>query len=209
MNLCYPHDLPRVGIEKTYKHPVLTPLIIAIVLLAGVAAAAPQALSPGGGWFWWFLGGLFALATIYVLVPTWRILRSSNWLLKSTANGVYIKIGSLLDAHLDDPPIVIYLDFNEIESVGRVTQRLSWPQGKNKKETETFEFIDIHLKHTSTEALEEALISNRYLGVMGNVPYHDFPLRLIEPDLLRVDWEIVPGAEAAVLQLGAHCAIVK
>lgn len=203
MELCYPHDIPRVGIVQTYRRSRMVPCIAGLICAGVSGYCTYHILTQDGPGQLWLVAGLFGLIALLMIPIARKAFRPSNWLLRVATDGVYLKFRSYLNHHFeDDAKTVVFIPNAEIASVIRLRERITLPEGKNKTKTKTTSFVDLRLTHDQTDALRDALAAERRRegpqGVTGKTTYRDYPVRVIGSDLVRIEWAVTPGALKAV-----------
>lgn len=202
MKLVFPHDVPRLGVRRTFRHSRLAPLVTLVVVAAGTLAwtlAVPLGDDPGV--LQWIPTLLGALMCLVLLIYVRKAFKPSNWLVKITEDGLFVKFRSYLNDGLPEQgPTIVHLPYAEIQRVqpGRRTLRL--PERDSRVIARQLSFLDIDLGHEATTELAHALKAERALPPVRNgaAKHHDYPLRVIPPNRLRLEWKVRPGLRAAV-----------
>jgi len=210
VRLLYAHDLPRFGIEQTYRHARMLPVVVFIVTIASAIAWALYIwLQDEALILYWpsFGAALVALFTLSGARAAWR---STNWLMKIASDGVYIKFRSYLNHHFpDDAPTVVHLVPADIASVGIATERVTLPNRDGGDMSATMRFLDIRLAQPPPESMVQAIEYERRRPPPGRrmtTKHHDYPLRFVGSETLRILWSaaVRPGIPHAVADLGAR-----
>ena len=177
-----------------------------IFWLAGFAAASALLFNaytrtwPPGYFFGSFLL-LFLLLTLRMVTARFR---ASNWLVCMNDTGIYVQFRSYLNYPLpSDDPSVVFLPLGEIASARLVKERVETPDPANRGATQTqyLRYIEIELSG-DTALLADALQAERdepapmekhWYGSSSTL-YRDYPVTMTAPTLLRIRWDVVPGA---------------
>lgn len=213
MRLCFPHDLPRIGITRTYRQSVAAPGVVALAFAAfGLGWFARVAL-PGDGILLWLPAVAAFLVAGFAFGMFAASLRPTNWLLKVGPDGLYLKFRSYLNYHFpDSTPSIVFIPFSEIAYVRAVTQRQRLPARNGDTAPGAIHYLDIRLDHRQAAGLEHALAEERRLAAFKwggriRMRHRDYPLTVPEPGLVRVEWKVPPRAEKAVAQLGSWVSV--
>lgn len=207
MQLLWARDVPERAVTARAGHHPFAHLVLFAFLLPAVALPvflavklwdeAPLALRVLGGvvmllvmLFWTMvLGGLAGgVAACF---------RPSNWVMKATPEGIYLKFRSYLNAHYpEDGPTVVYLPYGDLASARRV--REEWQTlGKNDRIVRrTSKWLELRLRHRETEDLRLAIAAEMqrrgprksFLGISGSSRAPHVPVIVPEPGLVRAEW---------------------
>jgi hypothetical protein len=142
--------------------------------------------------------------------------RPTNWLVRMTDDGLFIKFRSYLNYRFSDhDPTVVFVPYSEISSAKLVKERQAIPDrdGGNRRATtiRTRRFIELELAGNS-EPLADALTgeSKRVFakpadgGANVSTRYQHLPVRLATPNLLRIEWGVVPNPQTILDALTRH-----
>jgi hypothetical protein len=191
---------------------------------AVTGAAALIALA-GGALLWGWLNEVwlshYAGAVLLILLLIFQKLitarfRLSNWLLRMTDHGLFIKFRSYLNNHFDDQDLtVVFIPYSEIRSARSVKERRQVPDQdeRNRPGTmaKTRRIVEVELAGDSTplrEALareRQRLFSNSVIGAGGiSTRYQHIPVQFANRTLLQIEWGAVPSAQALLDALTRH-----
>ena len=158
---------------------------------------------------------LVAFLLIFQKLVTARF-RPSNWLLRMTDHGLFIKFRSYLNSHFDDRDLaVVFLPYAEIRSARLVKERQKLPDQESPNAagttTKTRRALELELAADSGE-LARALVRERERvfgkSVVGvgriSTRYQHLPVRMASPKLLRIDWGVVPSVKTLLDALTRH-----
>lgn len=204
MRLCYPHDVPRYGVEFTYRHSRLTPLLVVAAAVAFAVGWTLFVVVHGGSFVLYLPAVVAAVAAAITLTGARAAFMPSNWLLKSAQDGVYLKFRSYLNQHFGDrEPTVVHLAPADIDGVRVSRERLTLPNRDGGDLRATLTHLDILLAQPATDLLHEPLDRERVRihgsGWRGRARI-DHPVRLVTPRTLRINWKASrPVAHAADL----------
>jgi hypothetical protein len=118
--------------------------------------------------------------------------------------GIYVQYRSYLNYELSpDDPSVVFLSLGEIASARLIKERIETPDlGKpGGTQTQFLRHVELQLSG-DTAPLSDALQAERgesapmqkhWYGTSSTL-YRDYPVTLTTPTLLRIHWDVVPGA---------------
>ena len=167
-------------------------------------------------WLAYYVAAVIALCLlIFQRLVTARF-RSSNWLIRMTDHGLFVKFRSYLNHHFSDrDPTVVFLPYSEIRSARLVKVRQELPDRDDRNQPTAMirmrRLIELELVGDTTQ-LAEALASERQQvftqATRGagktSSRYHHFPVQLASPTRLRIEWGVVPGAQTLLDSLTRH-----
>jgi hypothetical protein len=188
----------------------------AIIGVAVVTAVA------GGVFLWGWLNNVWpayyvaAVLIIFLLIFQKLItarFRPSNWLLRMTDHGLFIKFRSYLNSHFDDRDLtVVFIPYSEIRSARLVTERQNVPQlGDRDATTRARPIVELELVADSVPLAKilagerERVFGKSVVGV-GRIStrYQHVPVRLAAPARLQIEWGVVPKAQILLDALTRH-----
>jgi hypothetical protein len=190
--------------------------VVGATILAVIALAAFLFGRLKNVWLAYYVAAVFVFCLLIFQKLVTARFRSSNWLLRMTDNGMFVKFRSYLNHHFDDQDLtVVFLPYSEIRSARLMKERHERPEGD-----------DGHLSATTTSTrrtleLELAIDSNGFADAVAkerervftkmhggsqkiSSRYHHFPVRLASPTLLRIEWGEVPGIQTILDALTRH-----
>ena len=170
-------------------------------------------------WLAYYVAAVVAICLlIFQRLVTARF-RSTNWLVRMTDDGLYIKFRSYLNHHFpDQDPTVLFLPHSEIRSARSVTERqetLDRDDQTNSTITKTRRLLVLELAGDSTkvaEALDNErmrVFSKSSQGGGANSCYHHLPLRLASPNFLTIEWGVVPSLQSILEALTRHTLVQR
>jgi len=167
-------------------------------------------------WIAYYVAAVVAICLlIFQRLVTARF-RSSNWLIRMTEHGLFVKFRSYLNHHFSDQdPTVVSLPYSDIRSVKLVKERQELPDrddtNQSTKIIRTGRIIDLELAGDSTQLAQalakerERVFAKRIHGAgRTSSRYQHFPVRLASPMLLRIEWGVVPDAQTFLDSLTRH-----
>jgi hypothetical protein len=167
-------------------------------------------------WLLYYVAAVVAICLLIFHKLFTARFRSSNWLIRMTDHGLYVKFRSYLNHHFSDrDPTVVFLPDSEIRSVKLVKERQELPDRDDTNQSTTIirtrRIIDLELAGDSTQ-LAEALAKERervfakptHGAGRTSSRYQHFPVRLASPMLLRIEWGVVPSAQTLLDALTRH-----
>jgi hypothetical protein len=165
-------------------------------------------------WLAYYVAAVIAICLlIFQRLVTARFL-SSNWLMRMTDHGLFVKFRSYLNHHFSNQdPTVLFLPYSEVRSARLVKERRELPDlddGSGLTNTiKTRRLIELELAGDSTE-LSEALaderkrVFNKPIRGSAKMRYHHLPVRLASATLLTIEWSVVPRVEKFLDALTRH-----
>src|SRR5580765_4505756 len=205
MQLLRSADTPLDRRDRVFQYSKPRALIGALAL-SGIAFGVTLF-----GWLksLWLAYYVAAVIVIYLLILRKLVtarFRSTNWLVRMTDDGLFIKFRSYLNYRFSDQdPTVVFIPYSELSSAKLVKERQAIPDrdGGNPRATiRTRRFIELQLADNS-EPLADALAgeSKRVFakpadgGANVSTRYQHLPVRLAAPNLLRIEWGVVPNTQ--------------
>lgn len=202
MKLVYPHDVPRLGVVRTFRHSRLAPLLTFAFVAGGTAWwAITMTFSDRAEWIHWLPTLLGLVMCFVILIYLRKSLKATNWLLRITEDGVYIKFRSYLNDRLPETgPTILHVPYAEIERIQPGLRTVTLPDRDGRVMTSQLRFMDIALGHEATAELANALKTERSLPPIRNgaPKHHDYPLRVTAPNRLRLEWKVRPALRTAI-----------
>jgi len=208
-------DVPIEPRDRVFHYSKLRAAAGATIL-AAIALAAFLFAWFKNAWLAYYVAAvLFFCLLIFQKLVTARF-RSSNWLLRMTDHGMFIKFRSYLNQHFNDQDLtVVFLPYSEIRSARLMKQRQELPYRNERNQstttTQTRRLLELELAGDSGQ-LGQALAEERkrvftkigYGTGKISTRYHHFPVRLASPSLLRIEWGVVPGIQTILDALTRH-----
>ena len=206
MEFLHPSDVPRSRIHHVFRHGRLGFAVMLVLFGAGPVWGLRQAwptLSELPLLGWLVAGPLLLLAAgLYVLVSSFlgsglvASFLPTNWVMKSSADGVFLQFRSFLNHRFDgDEPTVVFLRFADVEAAGKVVERVERVHGDGQRTT-MVPYLELRLKSKDTDALLAAVtrerqrkgVESRFLGVTTRSRANHVPVLVPEPGVVRVEW---------------------
>ena len=208
-------DVPSDPRDRVFRYSRLR----AVLGAAGLTGSALGAFIFGwtkNAWLAYYVAAvLFIVLLIFQKLITARF-RLSNWLLRMTDNGLFIKFRSYLNSHFDDRDLtVVFIPYSEIRSARSLRERRELPDqdegnrpGTTTKARQTVEFELAGDSTPLARALareRERIFSKSVIGA-GRVStrYQHLPVQLGHRTLLQIEWGVVPGAQILLDALTRH-----
>jgi hypothetical protein len=141
--------------------------------------------------------------------------RPTNWLVRMTDNGLFIKFRSYLNAHFPDQDLTIaFIPFSEIRAATPIKQGRELPDRDHDRRTittSTRTFVEVEIA-TETRRLAVVLANEAKLvlgkashsGKRISTRYQHTPVLLGPAHLLRIEWGVVPGVKKFLELLTRH-----
>lgn len=185
---------------------VVVLLISASVALIGVGRVQGNPLA-------YYIGGSLLLALwIYQSMVLARF-RPTNWLVRVTDRGLYIKFRSYLNHHLPDSDrTVVYIPFREMRVTRVVRESQNLPNtDRTGSLMRRHTIVQIELRDDFPE-LESALAAERsaeapkvrrWYGSSAS-KYKHYPVRMAAPRTLALEWKVIPRVSTFLRMMAVH-----
>jgi hypothetical protein len=187
--------------DKVFHSSRTRPVLLVIAISAVCGSFVIYGWKQG-----FYLGYYFAGAILFfaLLLRGYIVARylPTNWLLRQTPEGLFIKFRSYLNHQLPDTdPTVVFFSYPEIRSVRRVRQRVKLMDASGLPMVQTSQLVEFELagdpamlaKAIEAEMARPAPAEKHWYGSTSTL-YRDYPVRLTPPAFLQVRWSsVVPG----------------
>jgi hypothetical protein len=142
----------------------------------------------------------------------------SNWLVRLTDDGLYIKFRSYLNAHFPDQDLTVaFIPFSELRAATPIKQQRELPDHDHARRTVTTStrtFFEVELA-TETRQLAVVLANEAKLvlgkathsGKRISTRYQHTPVLLGPAHLLRIEWGVVPDVKTFLELLTRHTVV--
>jgi hypothetical protein len=206
-------DVPTNPRDRVYYYSRLR-AVMGATILAAVAIGAFVFAWVNGAWPAYYVAAVMAFCLLLYQRLILGRFHPSNWLMRATDDGLFVKFRSYLNYHFDPQDfIVLYLPYSELRSVRMVKERQEIPDRNRQSAatTTTRKILELELAGKSTEfAVALAAERERVFGKMPrtnrrmSTRYQHFPVRLVSPTLLRIEWAVVPRIQTLLDALTRH-----
>lgn len=152
----------------------------------------------------YYAGAMLLLCLFFLRGYMTARFRASNWLARVTPAGVFIKFRSYLNYALpDSDKTVVFIPYQEIHSAGLFDERAAAMDPEGHRTTQTIRYVQFDIS-TDISALADALSAERskpaprerhWYGTSSTL-YNDYPVRVVPPSFVQVQWGAVPGRGA-------------
>jgi hypothetical protein len=159
-----------------------------------------------------WLAGYVAIVLLLILLVTRRMvtarMRPSNWLVRMSDAGLYVQFRSYLNFRFPaDDLTVAFIPFGEIRSARSVHRTSQTPDESVRGwQTKVNWLVSLELTGNLI-ALSQALADEREKRPPGAATYRHYPVRVISPTRVQVEWDAVPEAAAFLEALSRHTEI--
>jgi len=209
MRLLLHDELPRVPIERVFRHSLVGGFVMLLVIGAPAVLAAvfwrPIASAFGAlPWIAWLVVAPVLLVSfgLYLLVlsaaksSAQAGLLRTNWVLRVSGAGIGVQLRSFRNAHFrSDVPTVLWLDPAEIERARRVIES-GWIQNSRGKTLLRGSWLELELRNVDCVPIEKRLAEERadqgpeirVLGIKTRSRFDEMPAYFVRPSVLRVEW---------------------
>ncbi len=212
MQLMRPAEVPVTDRDRVFSYSYHHALWGTLLLIVGTCLLSY--------FFWlkdrWLSYLIFATVLFFLLLFRKLItarFQPTNWLVRLTDNGLFIKFRSYLNAHFPDQELtVVFIPHSEILSVRYIVEKQEVPDGDDNNRsttTKTHKWVELELASESKK-LADALTGERAHALDGmnlgkiSSRYHHLPVRLAAPDRLQIEWGVVPNAQTFLDALTRH-----
>ena len=208
-------DVPATPATGTFRYPRWTVVLVTVAMLGGGAALVAIGRTMGNPFAYYIAALLFMFLWIYQTMVLARF-RASNWLVRVTEHGVYIKFRSYLNHHLPETdPTVAYIPFRDMR-LARLVRELQDVQDTDGRGTlrRRRMLVEIDLKEPSpeieaaiaTERRTEAPRIERWYGSSA-ARYRHHPVRMADGGTLSIEWGAVPAARHFLAMMAVHAPV--
>jgi hypothetical protein len=186
-------------------------------LIAAGALVAVSVVSTVLGWqrhallLYYIAAVLLGALVVFHGLVTARF-RPTNWLVRASDDGLYIKFRSYLNSRFPtDQLTVVFIPYAAIRSARLVRERREVPDHESSRRADSVTIqrgTTVVLEFSGdvtpvTQAIEEE--TRRVLGRKGpGTRYRHTPVRMSSGNTLELDWTVVPRASALLALLSNH-----
>jgi hypothetical protein len=151
----------------------------------------------------YYIAGVLLFSTVLMRRLILARFRSSNWLVRMSDDGVLIKFRSYLNYHLPaEDRTVAFIPYQEIRSARLVRERAKVASYSRKVSTQTRRLVEFELagdtapltKALAREFARRAPHEKHWYGSTSTL-YNHYPVHMVSPSFLQVEWGVVPGAQ--------------
>lgn len=195
-------DVPIDDRQQVFR---ASPAVAFVAVTAVLIAIAGLGAIVWHGRSW--LAAYVAMVLLLGLLLTRRLalarLRPSNWLVRMNDDGAFVQFRSYLNYHFPvEDPTVVFVPFGEIRSARGVHLSREIPdETRAGSQTLVRWLVELDLA-ADTGPLAQALSTERTKTVPRAATWRHYPVRLVSPTRLQMDWEVVPGARVFLALLG-------
>ncbi|HEX9264070.1 MAG TPA: hypothetical protein VF977_06850 [Candidatus Binatia bacterium] len=214
MELMRAAEVPSGPQDRNFYYSRFQALGGALMLLA-IAVGLTVFARLNGVWPAYFVAVFTVVCLlIYQKVVTARF-RPTNWLVRMTDGGLFIKFRSYLNFGFPDQDLTVaFIPYSDIRSARYVKERQELPsqdgQARGAPTVRTRRFIDLELA-VNLEPLATALTheTKRVFakaidgGANVSTRYQHLPVKGSDP-ILRIEWNVVPSAQVLLDALTRH-----
>jgi ribosomal protein L7/L12 len=185
-------------------------------LIVIIAAAAAMLSAANDSWVGFYISAVcFLLLLIYHKAVTARF-RPSNWLVRMSDNGLFIKFRSYLNCHFPaDDYTVAYLSYGDILSARRLdeVQQVAdrGEDGHPSRIRRKLRWLELELGADTRQLaialaneMNTVLAKTRIGTEKPSTRYHHFPVQLASAKKLRLEWAVTPKLPVVLERLARH-----
>lgn len=211
-------DVPITDRDRVYRYSRVRALSV-LMLLSLLAMASLAFGWLNNTWLAYYIPAVtFLFLLIFQKLITARF-RPSNRLVRITDHGLYIKFRSYLNHQFPEQDLtVVFLPYSEIRGARSVTERQEIPnrdEGRNSTMTKRRRLLALELAADSTKLAEalgnerKRVFTKKNQGGGANFRYHHLPVRLVSPNLLTIEWGVVPSLKTILDALTRHTLVQR
>ena len=213
MQLLRPAEVPVTDRDRVFSYSYHHALWGTLLLIVGTCLLS---------YFIWrkdrWLSYLIFATVLFFLLLFRKLITArfqpTNWLVRLTDNGLFIKFRSYLNVHFpDQEPTVVFLPHSEIISARYIVEKQEVPDHDDNNRptttTKTNKLVELELAG-DMKLFAEALLREQRYAIDGKLPfkmssrYHHLPVRLPSDDRLHIEWAVVPNAQTFLDALTRH-----
>ena len=207
-------DVPFDHRDRVFYYSRIRAVVSALILGA-IAVGALMFGSLQDVWLAYYVAAVVAICLMIFHKLVIARFRASNWLIRMTDHGLFVKFRSYLNHHFpDQDTTVVFLPYSEIRSVRLVKERRQLPDREDRNQPaatiKRHRLIELELAGDSRQ-LAEALANERKRvfdkpihGGGGKTRYHHLPIRLASDTLLKIEWGVVPNVQKFLDAVARH-----
>ena len=208
-------DVPATPDTGTFRYPRWTVVLAAGAMLGGGATLVAIGRTMGNPFAYYIAALLFMLLWIYQTMVLARF-RASNWLVRVTEQGVYIKFRSYLNHHLPESDrTVAYIPYRDMR-LTRLVRELQDVEDTDGRGTlrRRRTLVEMDLKDPAPE-LETALATERRAEApkverwygSSSSRYRHHPVRMADGGTLSIEWGAAPAARHFLAMMAVHAPV--
>ena len=206
-------DITATGRDRIFAYSRSRALLGSMILL--IAAVTATVLSwVNHTWLGYYLAAVILLGFFIFRKMVSARFRPSNWLIRLTDQGLFIKFRSYLNFHFPEQDFTaVFIAHAEIRSARFILQKQEVQDrdngGRSTTMTKTQKLVELELA-SETKELADALTRERAHAFDGknlgkiSARFHHVPVRLAAPDRLHIEWNVVPNAQTFLDALARH-----
>lgn len=208
-------DVPTDRNERVFRYSRSRAVIGAMIL--GVLAAGLFLYGRlKGAWLSYYVAAIIVICLLIFQKLVTARFKASNWLIRMTDNGLFIRFRSYLNSHFSDQDItVVFLPYSELRSARLVTERQELPDrtdgNRPNISTRARRLVEFELAGDSKQLAKaladerERLFARSVIGA-GRIStrYRHVPVQLKSPACLQIEWGVVPNARTLLDALTRH-----
>ena len=209
-------DVAATDRDRVYSYSRSRALLGSVTLLITAVATAVYSWA-NHVWLGYYLSAVILLSFFIFRKMVSARFRPSNWLVRLTDHGLFVKFRSYLNYHFPDQDFtVVFIAHSNIRSARFILQKQEVPNrddGDRPSTTiKTRKLVELELA-SETKELVDALTGERARVLDGknlgkiSSRFHHLPVRLAAPDRLQIEWNVVPKAQTFLDALSRHTLI--
>jgi hypothetical protein len=207
-------DVPENLREQVFYYSRFYALGSALLLVA-IAGGLIIFARLRGAWPAYFIAAFILVCLlIFQKVITARF-RPTNWLVRMTDDGLFVKFRSYLNFHFPDQDLtIVFIPYSDIRSAKYTKERQALPSqdgyARGVPSVRTRRFIDLELAGNLRPLATGLANESKRLfakvvdgGADASTRYQHLPVKLSD-NVLRIEWFVVPSARTLLDALSRH-----
>lgn len=221
MKLLRPADVPPSGATQVFRRSPAR-AIAAYALGGAVTAVLAWAAWRGGNWLLGYLAAVLGLVLVLAQGAVRARLGPGNWLVRAGPAGMHVHLRSHLNANFpSDDLTVAFIAWSEIRSARPVRERrtVAYRDAGHRAERQVLEWrrlVELELgcdagplaQALADEVSRKAPREKRWYG-SASTTYRHYPVRLVGPTTLEIEWRVRPGASAFLAHAGRFVRVLS
>jgi hypothetical protein len=208
-------DVPAGAAGGEFRYSRGAAALVAGSILGGGALLVALGRMQDNPFAYYIAALLFAFLWIYQTMVIARF-RPTNWLVRVTDRGLYVKFRSYLNHHFPEgDPTVVYIPFRDMRLTRAVREVQAVPDTDGRGTlTSRRTVVEIELKDDAPE-VDRALAAERraeapkvarwYGSSTGK--YRHYPVRMAAPRTIAIEWGVLPRAARFLAAMAVHAPV--
>jgi len=191
--------------DRVFRHSRQRAALVALITLSlGVGCFYVGSRQPTGvsRYASYYVGAIALLSLLTLQRYITARFRTSNWLARLNASGVYVQFRSYLNyPSADVDETVVFIGYEEIRSARIVIERTTFADAQGHRAMKAARFVELDVtadvtplaKALSLERARPGPSEKHWYGTSRTL-YNDYPVQVERPSYVRVQWSVTPRA---------------